>query len=392
MALAGFIGSALPHAAESADRLVAQGDFVYAGAFRLPPDGPDNERAFSYGGTALAYVPAHDSLLIVGHDWLQRVAEISIPDVQPSAESVRALPAARLLQPLTDILRGHRNEVGGGGAKVGGMLPIGDQVVVTAYVYYDATKSQSRSHFVTSLDFARSDLIRGPYTVGRPGFTAGYMTPIPAPWQADLGGPFLTGQCCLPIIDRTSFGPALSVFDPADLGAQKATTPVASVLGYQSDHTTLGGWNASNTLFNGATTMGGVVFPQGTRSVLFFGRMGTGPFCYGSGTRDAARVGQLGSDGARLCLDTDGNKGTHSYPYVHEVWAYDVLDLIAVRRGKKQPWDVKPYATWSFDLPFQQPARLLLGAAYDDVHHRLFVSAASEDDARPVIHVFRLRD
>ena len=126
--------------------------------------------------------------------------------------------------------------------------------------------------------------------------------------------------------------------------------------------------------------------------MLFIGRIATGPFCYGAGDADASKRGQPTGDGARYCFDpADHGKGVHSYPYAHHVWAYDVRDLVAVRQGKKDPWSVKPYATWTFDLPFQNNARSIVGATYDPVHRRLFVSAAYEDGDRPLVHVFTLR-
>ena len=91
-------------------------------------------------------------------------------------------------------------------------------------------------------------------------------------------------------------------------------------------------------LFNLATTMAGVVFPEGTRSVLFFGRQGLGKYCYGE---------------ASDCGDpVQTSKGGHAYPYAYYVWAYDALDLAAVKSGQRQPWDVKPYAVWELDFPF----------------------------------------
>jgi hypothetical protein len=78
------------------------------------------------------------------------------------------------------------------------------------------------------------------------------------------------------------------------------------------------------------------LFPRGTRSVLFFGTQGTGTFCYGEGTADKSLVGKPTSDGSTWCYDPDGSsKGTHAYPYVAEVWAYDVAELAAVHRGAK---------------------------------------------------------
>src|ERR1041384_8836106 len=59
--------------------LVNADGLIYAGAFRLPR-GEVNGSSFGYGGTALAFNPQHNSLFLVGHDWHQLVAEVSIPD------------------------------------------------------------------------------------------------------------------------------------------------------------------------------------------------------------------------------------------------------------------------------------------------------------------------
>lgn len=391
----GLSGSRAGAVRGQSENLITAADFVYAGAFRLPA-GPDEQHTSAYGGTALAYDAAHDSLFFVGHDWYQRVAEVSIPEIRKDVGTPSDLETARLIQPFTDVLEGHLNDIGSGKAKIGGLLPLDDRLVVSAYLYYDGPGSQTLSHFVTGLDFSHLPPVLGPYQVapeGRhAGFVAGYMAAVPDAWRALLKAPYVTGQCCLAIVSRTSEGPALSVFDPAALGTPKAASHWGPVLGYPMDHPTLGAWDSSGKLFNGAVNVTGMVFPADSRSVLFFGRLGTGPFCYGSGTRDASRNGQPTGEGDRFCFDpSEASKGVHGYPYQHYVWAYDVRDLAAVRQGKKDPWDVKPYATWSFDLPFQTPPRQILGAAYDPAHRRVFVTAEYEDGDRPLVHVFTLR-
>ena len=108
-----------------------------------------------------------------------------------------------------------------------------------------------------------------------------------------------------------------------------------------------------------------MVFPEGTRSVLFFGRHGLGKFCYGPGTTDQQLVGRPTDGGVDTwCHDpTSANKGTHAYPYHYYVWAYDANDLAAVKAGQKQPWEVKPYAVWPFSLPFGETAHLWMSTS-----------------------------
>lgn len=365
--------------ATSSTPLVQSTDLSYEGAFRLPA-AINDENTFEYGGTALAYNPAHNSLLLVGHDWYQRGAEVTIPTVTKSS-TLSGLARASFRQPFTDVLEGRIDRIGDGNQKIGGFLVSGDALITSAYLYYDGNGDQVLSHFRSGVDLSRTGDVRGPYQVASPraGFVSGYMTPIPAEWQAALGGSALTGQCCLSIISRTSFGPAVSVFNPADVGS-KNPVPSTAVLGYPEGHTTLGEWDTQNPYFNGTTEIKGVVFPAGTRSVLFFGRHGLGPFCYGTG-------GATGGD----CVDPSGSsKGSHAYPYAFQIWAYDVLDLLAVKYGQKQPWDVRPYQTWTFELPFAHLTRQLGGAAYDPATKRLYLSASYGDGSQPLIHVFSL--
>jgi hypothetical protein len=97
------------------------------------------------------------------------------------------------------------------------------------------------------------------------------------------------------------------------------------------------------------------------------------------------------------CFDpTDTSKGTHAYPYQYQVWAYDVLDLAAVKAGQRQPWDVHPYAVWSLTFPISPVGGNihLGGAAYDPQTQRIYVSQLHADvigfDPLPVIHVFQV--
>ena len=196
-------------------------------------------------------------------------------------------------------------------------------------------------------------------------------------------------NCCIPIISRSSYGPAAFAIDPSQFGTIDPL-PAVPLLYYPSQHP-LANWGDTSPLFNGATQMGGVVFPEGTRSVLFFGMQGLGRFCYGESTDNPALDGTLfpGSTVDSYCYDpAQTSKGTHAYPYAYYVWAYDALDLAAVRSGTRQPWDIKPYAVWTLELPFGVSYAAIQGAAYDPQTGRIFVSEAYGDGSFPLIHVF----
>jgi hypothetical protein len=368
-------------------------DLVYQGGFLLPSQVSD-QKTFAYGGTALAYNRAHRSLFAVGHDWYQLTAEVTIPKSRRTA-SLRNLRRSRFLQPFTDATDGKVDATGGTNNKIGGQLVYRGRLYGSVYVYYDATGSQIVSHWVRSSTNLAGASAKGLYRIGKlgAGLVSGFMAEVPFKWRRLLGGPALTGNCCIPIISRTSFGPAAFAFDPARLGGSQPV-PDTPLVYYPQEHPTLGAWDATwnpakGVLFGGATTIRGVVFPRNTRSVLFFGTQGTGPFCYGEGTDQRNLAGTPTPDGTTWCYDRDdSSKGTHAYPYVPQVWAYDAANLLAVRKRRKRPWQVKPYATWTLRLPYGS-ARIG-GAAYDPAANRIYVSQQYGAGTEPVIQVFKV--
>ncbi len=381
-----------PGSASGPSRLEAA-DLDYRGAFRLPAP-VDDERTFAYGGTALAYNPARDTLFAVGHDWYQLTAEVTTP--RPArGTGPSELRRARFRQQFTDATDGKIDATGVSGNKIGGQLVYRRRLYGSAYVYYDAAGEQVASHWVRPSTSLAGGGTEGLFEVGDlgAGFVSGYLAAVPRAWRQRLGGPALTGNCCIPIISRTSYGPAASAFDPARLGGggRASGTPLVY---YPKDNPTLGDWDASwdpaqGIRFNGSTSIRGLVFPKGTRSVLFFGTQGTGPFCYGAGTDDPGLHGTPTPDGTTWCYDPDeSSKGTHAYPYQAQVWAYDARALQAARRGRVRPWQVQPYSTWELELPFDSSR--IGGAAYDRRRGLIYVAQQYGDGAEPVVHVFEV--
>jgi hypothetical protein len=371
---------------------LAQSDLKYVGAFRLPADEVDGG-SFSFGGAPMTFNPAANSLFIGTRGG--KVAEVSIPS-PVSSKDVAALPVARGVQPFRDPTEGHIRDVAPEGASVSGLLVAQGRLFGTGSIYYDAQNTQELSHFWRPIDLTASG-VRGMYRVGekgKAGFVAGYMATVPAEWQSALGGPAVTGQCCIPIVFRTSLGPALFAWNPGDLIAG-TSAPATPLLYYPIEHPTLGPWEGANATYGATVQMAGVALPAGTRTALFVGRNGLGAFCYGEGTSDEARAKEKRSGGETFCYDpVNSDKSQHAYPYTYQFWAYDLNDLAAVRAGAKRPWDIQPYGVWPFDLPIDEPGKRLGGVAYDPDHRRLYISQLGADRDgyayRPLIHVFEL--
>jgi len=372
--------------------LVSSDGLEYVGGFRVPAE-TVNGLSYSYGGQAVAFDPATNSLFISS---LNSVGEVSIPTPVKSSD-VNALPFAKFLQPLNDPTEGHLKEVFNGDVKMDAVMVYGNRLYGTAYIYFDAANAQRVSHYSRSRQLNQASFSGWSqvWETGRSGFVAGMMAPVPSEWQAKLGGPAITGQCCIPIVTRTSFGPAAFAFDPSLVGQPKV--PASPLLYYPGDHATLGQWSGSapNPKYGSTTEILGVAVIAGTRTALYFGRNGMGENCYGTGTPDKGLVGKTSPEGGPYCHDpTNGYKAPHAYPYRYQIWAYDLNDFAAVKAGKKKPWDVVPYGVWPLELPISESSTRLGGVGYDAERQLLYVSQLRADGpeaaARPIIHSFRV--
>ena len=380
-----------PPAPQSSGRLSFD-QLAYEGAFRVPAE--SNGESFSYGGQTLAYNPASDTLFVSSLHG--KVAEVSIP--APAKGTLpEQLPVASVVQPFRDPADGRLKDIAESGAVLSGLLVHEGRLYGAGVIAYDATNAQRVSHFGRSLDLARNEVTRIHQVgeTGKSGFVAGYMASVPQEWRAALGGSAVTGQCCISIISRTSYGPGLFAWNPADLG-RRDPLPATPLLYYPQQHPTLGVWEGSNEMFGGTTEVAGVAIID--RTILFAGRNGMGTFCYGDGTADKKAASEPRANGEKFCYDpTNSSKGQHAFPYRLQFWAYDINDLAAVRAGGRDPWDVRPYAVWPFELPaIGDPYPRIGAVAFDAARRRLFVTQLFGEkdgyDRRPVFHVFTVRD
>jgi hypothetical protein len=130
----------------------------------------------------------------------------------------------------------------------------------------------------------------------------------------------------------------------------------------------------ANDLFSRADQQNaGIVFPSGTRSVLFWSRHG-----YGSPTYKQ-------DDGC------GGSSGEGARPYRRQITAFDANDLLAVKNGTKQPTDIQPYAWWTVPGPTDSCAEFRYsGLAYDPNTRRVY--AAFSYGESPRIHVWQVAE
>jgi hypothetical protein len=364
----------------------------HLGAFRVPDNIPGGD--ISYGGNIIAFNPATNSLFISSRD--REIAEMTIPTPVRSSD-VKALPYAKYIQAFADPSEGHWGPLDAlGQSRLYGIHVAVDRMTVTAGIYYDANNTQQVTHFSRSTTLAKPSFSGWSqvWEDRKAGYVAGGMAHVPVEWQAKLGGPAITGQSSIPITTRTSQGPSAFAFDPAQIGQAKVrATPL---LYYPPDHPTLGPWSGSNPTFGATTEIRGMVIVAGTRTALYFGRNGIGPYCYGNGTADKALAGKKGSDGEVWCYDpTNSGKSQHAYPYNYQIWAYDLNDFAAVKAGKKKPWEIVPYGVWPLSIPIAHEYFPVGGLTYDPQRQIIYFSQPGADTVGnlasvPVIHAFKV--
>ena len=388
---------ASPALAESSDLpRIQPGNFEYLGAFALP-QGTFGDSRFGYSGRGITPYTVSSSgiktLFIEGHDWNSgTVGQVKIPAQLSKNSNWSALPVATVLQNFHDIADDRWASLGTTSYNaVFGMLPYNGRLIIGAASWYDGSCSQYASHGVSSFDLSRSDDFQGFYTLSADADArslGGYMTTIPSEWQALFGGPALTGNAALSIIGCISSGPAATVFDPDHIGVENPVSGTTVVYYPLAHYLQTGGKTTENT-FTFGSTVKGIAFPAGSRSVLFIGRQSlASEYCYGPGTDDPS-LHLVPTSGGTWCYDPcNHSKGGHGYPYYHSVWAYDALDLVKVKSGEKQSWEVKPYTEWNLYEMDSSGCAGIRGAGYDPETRRLFITQSYGEE--PKVDVYRI--
>jgi hypothetical protein len=411
-----------------AAELLHQSDFTYVGAFKLPGGSfgtQGSNGTFEYGEAFVSgnvyndpvngkslFIPGYLSAGFVSNQ--VSIAQVTIPSSikDPNVVGIDGLTTATVVQGFDDPSNGKGSQALAGDTGFGSLVVYGGKLIGTESVAYDSACTQSKSAWVAPTNFSQKSQATGPYAftspVGPRWIGGGFMALVPPEWQSALGGKVVSGNGPVSIISCGSPGPTLHVIDADTLITQpSASTSINStpLVYYKENDTqaTLGHWNSNdpNQIVNGkkipsitvtdpygggqytiayednSSRIQGVLFADGTRSVLFFGMKGLGHYCYG--------------DAPGECYDPDlPGHGDHAYPYSQFVWAYDVNDLIAAKNGQKNPWDVVPYTGWTFKAPGSNPAKSV-GVAWDPATRLAYmVFPSSWGNVTPVVHVFQV--
>jgi hypothetical protein len=337
--------------------------FVYQGSFTLPnTDGtgtPGDSDLIQYGGNGLGIGPSN-TLFYGCYREADTIVQTTIPAIGAQATVVTP---CRFPLNLNAV-----DGTDGGARTIGGTLWWNDRLIVTGHAYYDADQDAVASHFAGTTFLN----LTGPYTMadGLPGIKGGPMTPVPTQWRTLVGGPALTSLYGVSIVDRSSYGPTASVFDPDDVGVVNPI-PSTTLMKYTfAVPFPLMDWRAIG--------IGSLMWPSGYRTVMFMQRVGTGTPCYGTG----------GASGG-TCYDPTGSyNGFHSYPYVIRGWLVDGNHLAEVKAGTRLSTSIVPIGYIDFpEVTAVSGAAEFTNMTYDEATRKMYVVTAA-GGVQPRVHVY----
>lgn len=426
-------------------------DFSYLGAFRLPDDG-ERPRTFAYGGNALTFNPNGDadgaddgfpgSLFITGHDRLpygdlpdgNQVAEISIPPLVAS-KNLESLNTGTFLQGFHNIAEGYFSayeEIPQVGMQYLDTATTGPRIHLAWGQHFHHEDSSGPTHAWFSPDLA-NPAVQGFWYIGNQSLysVSDYLLEIPSAWADTHAQGRYLGTGRFRDGGMSGMGPALFAYRP---WIDEAGTPAAS--GTHLEETVLLLYERSTNTDAIERALTGYQHPDewegaawltttsGKAAVLFAGTKGTGEkYWYGFINADgpepcvhAESVGEFPvcrlADGS-FCPEEDliqcdnpaSGRGWWSGRFDAQFLLYDPTDLAQVAAGTMDSWGPQPYASLDIDEHlFLNPVGIdeaMLGtgdqrrfrinaAAFDRQHGVLYVLEQYADEAKPVVHGWRV--
>ncbi len=368
-----------PQNPPSDPQLITLSDFKYQGAFRVPAN-QFGISSMNYSEGPLAWNPANNSFFFVGHNWEQAIVEFQKPALVNSVRLSDLNFSGNPLQTFAPVLGRASggnpqgiNTIGGLGVFTG---PSGPELLVNAYTYYDAPGQNTHTTLaLRNANNIAASTVSGYFTFqGGAGHTSGWISPVPSEWQSSVGGSYITGQSSgIPIISRTSVGPSAFAFNPFDIvGNPTPPNPVPTVklLDFSLDnplHTDLSNDSGQNNLWTHLSrAVYGYVVP-GSRTYATFGHSGghRSGVCYKCTPQGASEA--CGG----YCPNQSGDQDLY-------YWLWDVNDLLAVKRGEKESYEIRPYEYGIFPAKFSATA--LGGGTFDPVSGILYLTEQRADD------------
>jgi len=347
--------------------LVQSGDMQHVGSFTLPAF--DRKGAqIEYGGFSLG-LSADGKELYFSCIGAGGMVKVLIPSVLDGRQAT-----------ITEDCTGPANlnaidPTPSNGINLGGVAWFNGRFLVAAHSYYDADKNTASSHWSgTGWASLTGPVSVSPSAAYGPGWQGGAFLTIPPEWRALIGAPMAMTITNIAIISRSSYGPSFSPFDPATM---KASAPL---LGYTQANP-LGVEDKADPLWNTAAKGFGAFWPAGTGAILYPYSNAPKDWWYGVSPSPSGLVDPFSY-----------YQGVHTSCPTHQVAAYRATDLLDVKNGTKQMYQLRPYAVWGLSDIAPECKQGGLSVAGDLATNRLYVGhyAGAGVSGAQTVHVYQI--
>jgi hypothetical protein len=429
--------------------LIQPADLVYQGSFRLPDDG-ERPNTFAYGGNAMTFNPNGDttgasdgypgSLFITGHDRMpygdlpngSQVAEVNIPKPVKST-NVNDLSVATFGQAFQDVAKGfftELSEIPRIGLAYLDTPATGPKIHIAWGQHLQPENVASHGWFDPNL---ASSNMQGTWFIGNQPLDSvnGYMFTIPKEWADQYaGGRYLaTGR--MRDGGQAGMGPTLFAYRPwTDSGAAPPTgthLQETVLLLYENSRNSENIEHSLKDYQHPDEWEGGdwLTTSSGKTAVLFAGTKSKGTkYWYGFLNPKGADYPCIEVEYVNqytTCRLADGTpcpaedltgceghvseRGWWSTQFAAQFILYNPTDLGRVADGQMKSWEPQPYTTVDIEpYLFHNPTgvdpdslgtgnqrRYRIGSvAYDRTNGILYVLELFADEAKPVVHVWKI--
>lgn len=326
--------------ASPARRLLTWSDLEagLVGTFAVPM-AEEGDFRFGYSSGVHAQL-GNGNLLVVGHPYFDRQAEVALPETLDGREGTR-------VGPWIDITAGLLPDgwEDGPACLVGGMLEVGDRVHFTKHQWYNGSGADWQTQGVYEGGHDGSGTASGMWTVDNPyshhSRVGGHMSYPSAALQPDWT--YLAGLSGISGAAFGRWGPNLFAIDPTPTnGVVRAATLIChdseshQAPDVAATNATNDWWIANSAaneqwwIANKVTDMKWIETDTREGVVCFVYR-GLGQTWYG-----------LNEESPGMPDPYVDSHGYHAEGWALQVWIYDPADLLAVYRGEREPWSVAP--------------------------------------------------
>ncbi len=367
--------------------LLTISDFEYQGGFRVSSDkyGDTAGSTADYSRGVIALNPKNASMFISGHTSEQGVGEFKVPAITNSRDISTFAVGNEVLQNFYAFHETSRVDTGiESFFRLTGMQLIGSKLVVNYISWYnaDGLEADTTVVFQDASKLGSTDIV-GSFQMEGSAHSSGWMTPIPDYLQETLGGTHISGYSGGSIASRLSIGPSGWVVTPEKGLLDKYTGgsfaaiplldfPITNMLydkavygdSYDSSDDISYNVDLRNKLWTAVSEAAYGFIVEGTDTYVTIGSSGGHEFGMGY---------KITQDDGTLCGGPCTKVASDVYNYM---WLWRVSDLVKVKNGLLEPYDVRPYAHGEFDTIITSP---ITGAAFDFTTNSLYVALNNGD-------------